>query len=147
MENIKIYKVIDNDMLEKCLAIRNMVFTVEKEVPKEIEIDEYDCINELCTHFLVRYQNNDVGTIRCLCLSNNTLRIQRFCFLKKYRELGLGKIVIRYIEDFYRNQGIAVIEMNAKYDVFGFYEKCGYQKVSDIFMEANIKHIKMMKKL
>lgn len=147
MENIKIYKVMENDMLHKCLAIRNAVFIVEKEVPKEIEIDEYDCVNELCTHFLIRYQNNDAGTIRCLHLSKDTLKIQRFCFLKKYRNLGLGKTVIRYIENFYKEQGIAVIEMDAKYDVSGFYEKCGYKKVSAVFMEANCKHIKMMKNI
>lgn len=147
MKNVEINKVTDEDNLKRCLKIRDKVFTSEKGVPKEIEVDEYDCLNESCNHFLIRKQSNDIGTVRCLYTSKDTIRIQRFCFLKEYRGLGLGKIVIEYIENYYKNQGVTKIEMDAKYEVFGFYEKCGYEKVSDVFIEANIKHIKMKKEI
>ena len=147
MKNIEIYEVADKDTLERCLEMRDKVFSVEKGVPKEIEVDKFDCLNESCSHFLIRYQNEDAGTIRCLSISNDTVKIQRFCFLKEYRGLGLGKSVIAYMENYYKKQGFATMEMDAKYEVCGFYEKCGYKKVSDIFIEANIKHIKMMKEL
>lgn len=147
MKSIEIYEVVDNNMLERCLEIRDKVFSIEKGVPKEIEVDELDCLNESCSHFLLRYQNDDVGTIRCLYTSDDTVRIQRFCFLKEYRGLGLGKTVIEYIENYYKDRGFATIEMDAKYEVCGFYEKCGYQKVSDVFIEVNIKHVKMMKEI
>lgn len=145
MKNIEIYNVEDKNVLERCLEIRDKVFSVEKGVPKEIEVDQFDCLNESCSHFLIRYQNKDVGTIRCLYTSKDTVRIQRFCFLKEYRGLGLGKSVIEYIEHYYKKQGFATVEMDAKYEVCGFYEKCGYEKVSDVFIEANIEHIKMVK--
>ena len=147
MKNIEIYNVEDKNVLERCLEIRDKVFSVEKGVPKEIEVDQFDCLNESCSHFLIRYQNKDVGTIRCLYTSKDTVRIQRFCFLKEYRGLGLGKSVIEYIEHYYKKQGFAAVEMDAKYEVCGFYEKCGYKKVSDVFIEANIEHIKMMKEI
>ncbi|MBD5544579.1 MAG: GNAT family N-acetyltransferase [Lachnospiraceae bacterium] len=147
MKKIEIYEVVDKDMLERCLDIRNKVFSIEKGVPKEIEVDGFDCLDESCRHFLIRYQNDDVGTIRCLCTSDDVVRIQRFCFLKGYRGLGLGRIVMEYIEDYYKNQRFATIEMDAKYEVCEFYEKCGYKKVSDVFMEVNIKHIKMIKEI
>lgn len=147
MKNIEIYEAFNKDILERCLEIRDKVFSVEKGVPKEIEVDKFDCLNESCSHFLISYQNKDAGTIRCLHISNDIAKIQRFCFLKEYRGLGFGKSVIEYIENYYKKQGFATIEMDAKYEVCGFYEKCGYKKVSDIFIEANIKHIKMMKKI
>ena len=147
MKNIEIYEVVNKDMLEHCLEIREKVFSIEKGVPKEIEVDKFDCLNESCSHFLVRYQNNDVGTVRCFYISDDAVKIQRFCFLKEHRGLGLGKSVMEYMEGNYRNRGFAVIEMDAKYEVCGFYEKCGYKVVSDVFIEANIPHIKMMKEL
>ncbi|MDE7445197.1 MAG: GNAT family N-acetyltransferase [Lachnospiraceae bacterium] len=147
MDNIEIYKVVDTDALEQCLEIRNRVFTLEKGVPPNIEVDQYDCLNKSCTHFLVKYSKNDIGTVRCLYTATGNIQIQRFCFLKEYRGLGLGKIVIKYIEDYYKTQGAQIIEMDAKYEVFGFYEKCGYKKVSEVFIEANIEHVKMMKQI
>ena len=147
MENIEICKVVDTDSLERCLEIRNRVFTIERGVPQKIEVDQYDCLNKSCTHFLVKHQKDDIGTVRCLYTANGNIQIQRFCFLKEYRGLGLGKIVIEYIEDYYKAQGIKIIEMDAKYEVFGFYEKCGYEKVSGVFIEANIEHVKMMKQI
>lgn len=147
MNNIEIYKAENNEMLERCLKIRNSVFIVEKGVPEEIEIDEYDSINEMCAHFLVRYQNADAGTVRCLNISDDTLKIQRFCILKEYRKSGLGRKVIEYIENEYKKQGFETVEMDAKYEAFRFYEKCGYSRVSDVFMEANVKHVKMMKNI
>ncbi len=145
--NMDICKVADTDMLERCLSIRYRVFSVEKGVPREVDVDANDCLQGPCTHFLIRYQNADAGTIRCLRTANGIVRVQRFCFLKAYRGLGLGKQVMAYVEDYFRTQGFSVIEMDAKYDVCGFYEKCGYKIVSDVFMEVNIKHVKMMKEL
>ncbi len=147
MRQVEIQKAMDKNMLENCLEIRRQVFIIEKGVPKEIEVDKYDCLEEACSHFLVRYQNKDVGTIRCLETSSDRVRIQRFCFLKEYRGLGLGKIVIAYIENYYKRQGYSTVEMDAKYEVFGFYEKCGYQRVSDVFIEAGIPHVKMQKEI
>lgn len=147
MDNFKICKAENGEMIDRCLKIRNAVFILERGVPGEIEVDEHDCIGESCDHFLILWQGSDAGTVRCLHQSGNTVKIQRFCFLKEYRGRGLGKEVIEYIEDFYKKRNVTTIEMDAKYDVSGFYEKCGYRKVSDVFIEAGIEHIKMMKNL
>lgn len=147
MNNVEIYKVVDTDSLNHCLEIRNKVFTLEKKVPREIEVDQYDCLNKACDHFLVRYQKSNAGTIRCLYVANETIHIQRFCLLKGYRKQGLGHLTIEYIEKYYRNHGIKQIEMDSKYEVFGFYEKCGYEKVSEIFVEAGVEHVKMVKQI
>lgn len=115
------FKLRSGKSLERRLKIRNSVFIVEKGVPEEI--DEYDSLNEMCAHFLVRYQNTDVGTVRCLDTSEGTLKIQRFCILREYRGSGPGREVLEYVENEYKNQRVATIEMDAKYEAFGFYEK------------------------
>ncbi len=147
MNDIKVLKINDNNILNDALEIRKKVFTDEKSVPRNIEHDKYDESLDLCDHFIIIYNDIKVGTLRCLNVGDNTVQLQRFCFLKDYRNLGLGKKTLTFIEDFYKNQGINSIIMDAKYQVSGFYEKCGYIKRSEIFVEAGIEHVKMSKNL
>lgn len=146
-KNINIAKVENEEMLRQCLAIRNDVFTVEKGVPKSIEVDEFDTLNEQCEHFLIKYNDDNAGTVGCVKESGNTVRIQRFCFYSRFRGCGLGKESLEYLERYYSEVGIIKIVMDAKFEVCGFYEKCGYERVSDVFIEAGIEHIKMEKSL
>ena len=147
MRNLEIIKVNNIKDLDKCLNIREAVFTKEQGISKEIEVDKYDTLNNNCIHFLIRYKNIDVGTIRCLFLENNTIKLQRFCFLKEYRSLGIGKKTLQYVENYCKERKIKFIKLDSQYQVYKFYEKCGYSKNSDIFMEANIKHIEMIKEI
>lgn len=147
MLDMEIYKAAGPEDIRRCLEIRNKVFIVEKGVPEEVEVDGYDCLNNSCEHFLIRHEGKAAGTIRCLHMTENTIRIQRFCFLKEFRGLGLGRAVLNYIEGHYRKEHIVKVEMDAKYDVFRFYEKCGYEKISDVFIEAGIEHVKMIKEI
>lgn len=147
MKDLEIIKVENKNDLDKCLNIRESVFTKEQGVSKEIEVDEYDSLNNNCIHFLIKYKNVDVGTLRCLFQENNTIKLQRFCFLKEYRNLGIGKKILNYIENYYKEYGNKLIKLDAQYQVYKFYEKCGYIKNSEIFIEANIKHIEMIKEI
>lgn len=147
MNDLEIIQVENANDLATCLNIRNSVFTKEQGVPKEFEVDEYDTLNHKCIHFLMKYKNIYVGTLRGLFQENNTIKLQRFCFLKEYRNLGMGKKTLQYIENYYKNCGKTLIKLDAQYQVYKFYEKCGYSKNSEIFTEANIKHIEMIKRL
>ena len=91
MNDLEIIQVENANDLATCLNIRNSVFTKEQGVPKEFEVDEYDTLNHKCIHFLMKYKNIYVGTLRGLFQENNTIKLQRFCFLKEYRNLGMGK--------------------------------------------------------
>ena len=147
LENISIIPVRNTDELGRCLKIREAVFVIEKGVPKDVEVDEQDRLSGRCSHFLIRCRKKDAGTIRCLDTAEKTIRIQRFCFLKQFRNLGYGRAVLKFIEDRYRKMGKTKAELNAKYEARGFYEKCGYKKVSGVFMEAGVQHVAMMKAL
>ena len=147
MRNLEIQKAESLTDIDRCLRIRRNVFVMEKGVPEDIEMDEYDCPNNDCTHFLIRYNNADVGTLRCLRFSPEAVKIQRFCILSSCRGLGIGKKTMEYIEALYKDLGVSVIEMNAKFEVSAFYEKCGYKIVSDTFTEAGVVHVKMVKRI
>lgn len=142
---VTIKKILDTKDLKEALAIRNEVFTIEKGVPKDIEVDWLDNLNTNCDHFLIIYKENNVGAFRCYKIDDDTVKIQRFCLLSKYRHLGIGREVLNKLTSYYQKEDKKKIILDAKYSVYPFYEKSGYKKVSDIFIEAGIEHVKMEK--
>ncbi len=144
---IEIIAVKDQAGLDICRKIRRTVFIEEKNVPEEIEVDGYDTIDGDCTHFLALSDSVPVGAFRCLNEGNGVMKLQRFCILRQFRGQGAGKIILKILESYCRSFGINRIEMDAKFDVAGFYEKCGYARMSDKFIEAGIPHVKMAKEL
>ena len=135
------------DTLARCLRVREEVFTIEKGVPKEIEVDALDCLNGACEHFLIRCDGKDAGALRCTYTPENAARIQRFCVLKEYQKRGIGKAALEQLESYCRSRGCHAVELDAKLSAADFYEKCGYQTASDTFIEVGIAHVKMRKEL
>lgn len=149
MKDCEIISVGKNiELLEECLNVRRAVFQVEKGIPKDIDVDSYDCMNDVCEHFLIRYDNKSAGTVRCkLDIEEKEIRLQRFCILSDYRKLGLGRSLLEFIDVYYQNKGFEWIRLDSKFAVHGFYEKSGYQVVSNVFMEAGVEHVKMEKRI
>lgn len=144
---INIIKATTKETLNQCLVIRNQVFTIEKNVPVEIEVDEQDALDSDCDHFLIANDEMPVGALRCKHTENNKVKLQRFCIIKECRGQDYGKRAVELVEDTYRKQGVDCIEIDSKYHVHEFYEKCGYEIVSDVFLEADVPHVKMVKKI
>lgn len=133
--------------LEQCLNIRHAVFCVERHISPEIERDGFDVLNAGYDHLLLLSDDTPVGALRCRHSGGGTVQLQRFCVLKEYRGNGWGRLAVRLIEEHYRQNGILQIHLDAKFEVYGFYEKCGYQKTGLPFEEAGIPHIKMTKQI
>lgn len=143
---VTILKAENQTDLERCLAVRRAVFTVERGVPASIEVDGDDRLDGPCEHFAIVADGVDVGALRCR-QEGGVVRFQRFCVLKDCRKNGHAREAVRLIEEHYRTRGVFRIELDAKFEVHGFYEKCGYQTVSEPFEEAGIPHVKMEKAL
>ncbi len=144
---LKIKVAESKQVLELCLYVRDTVFTVEKNISKRIEVDEHDILDGICDHFLLECDGKPVGALRCMHVNGTTVKLQRFCILKEFRQLGFGKEMLEAVEAHYKNNSFSEIELDAKYEAYGFYEKYGYRKVSDVFEEAGIPHVKMVKEL
>ena len=143
MLEIKIIETKDD--LEKALNIRRTVFVQEHNVPEDIELDEFDTLDSGCVHVLALYDNKPIGTLRANLTIKDKVKIQRFCFLSEYRKLGFGKQLLEFAENELHKKGYKYFFLEAKFSVHPFYEKCGYKKVSDIFYEVNVPHVKMVK--
>ena len=127
------------------LNIRNIVFVGEQNCPYDIEVVPSE--EEEAKHFLIYYKETPVGTIRYRMMGDRTFKLERFAVLKEYRHKGFGKQAFNYLvnkleEDF----NPCTIYFNAQYQLLDYYKNLGFTEEGDTFYEANIKHIKMVKK-
>ena len=143
--DIIIIVVGTEEELRRCRKLRNTVFTAERGVPEEIEVDEFDCLEGMCDHILIKSGGRDVGALRCMHTDDGVIQIQRFCVLKDCRHKGYARKALSLLEEHYRKKCVPKLVLDSKFEARGFYEKCGYETVSEPFEEAGIPHVKMEK--
>lgn len=134
-------------LLDRCLAVRQAVFTGELGVPAEVERDSRDCLDGECRHFLITRGGQDIGAVRCLPQADGTLRLQRFCIRRDCRGQGAGRQTLREVEERFRREGFSAVALDAKCSAQGFYTACGYETVSAPFLEAGVLHVAMQRPL
>ena len=126
----------------KAFEIRNLVFCEEQKVSKEIEFDGLD---QFCNHYLAKINELPIGTARVRELKKGTFKIERMAVLMRYRKKGVGKAIIKKILKHYLNlNNINKLILNSQIEAKDFYKKFGFVEVGKEFVEANIKHQKMI---
>ncbi|MBX9956529.1 GNAT family N-acetyltransferase [Peribacillus simplex] len=135
----------END-LKIAFHIRKEVFVEEQGFLLEFEFDEFDTLNALSEHILVYYNEKPVGTGR-LRVVDGLGKLERICILEPYRKFGLGKIILKTLEDIAKEQGITQVKLHGQTQAEGFYKKLGYRTSSDVFIEDGGPHLLMIKDL
>ncbi len=118
--------------------IREEVFINGQNVPREIELDNYE---KTATHILAISDNEAVGTARWR-FTEKGVKLERFAVLEQYRGTGIGVALVKFVLNELREE--KYIYLNAQEHVIGFYEKLLFIGVGDIFYEAKIAHMKMV---
>ena len=140
MIEIKKFQFENRELMKTAHNIRRKVFVIGQNCPEEIEWE----FEEESTHFLVLDNKEAVATARHR-ETENGYKLERFAVLESKRSNGYGHIVLKEIlEDLSNFNGN--IYMHAQLDVIPFYEKMGFEKEGDLFVEANIMHYKMVLK-
>ena len=124
-------------------ALRKDVFIVEQNVPKDLELDEFD---KDAIHVVAKKNNKVVGTGR-MVLEKNRGRIGRIAVEKEKRKKGIGKQLMLSLEQEAQKRNLREIYLHAQLNAKLFYEKLGYQPRGEVFNEAGIDHIEMYKTL
>jgi predicted GNAT family N-acyltransferase len=132
--------------LKVAFQIRKEVFVEEQGFPLESEFDEFDTLNALSEHILVYYNEKPVGTGR-LRVVDGLGKLERICILEPYRKFGLGKIIMKTLEEIAKKKEISQVKLHGQTQAEGFYKKLGYQTSSDVFMEDGGPHLLMIKEL
>ena len=134
--------------LEECHRIRRAVFMDEQHVPLDLEMDDLD--DEAC-HFLAHRvgegrETGICGTARMRVLQDRA-KAERVAVLADARRLGIGRALMRAIEETATELGLREVVLNAQSSAIPFYEAIGYRAEGPEFEDAGIPHRAMRKAL
>lgn len=85
----------------------------------------------------------------CMLIDNQppTVRLRQMAVLNNLQGKGIGRALMNFAENLSRDRGYKTITMHARKVAVGFYERVGYQVTGDEFIELNIPHYVMEKRL
>ena len=110
------------------------------------EFDEHDADGN--NHVVLLDDGYPVATCRFYEIGEKVASLGRVVVLPEYRKQGLGVRVVEEAEQWARELGYEVIEIDSRVEVIEFYKKLGYEQIAT---ETNISGvfecIKMRKKL
>ena len=141
--SLTVITTTDSHDLRRCQAIRRVVFTIGQGVDAAIEVDGRD---GLCTHFLARLGEHDVGAAR-MRVVDGVAKAERVAVLSGHRGAGIGRALMDALEQAAQTAGLPRVKLSAQSDVVVFYELLGYTAYGEEFIEADIPHRWMEKTL
>ncbi|WP_129116880.1 GNAT family N-acetyltransferase [Halegenticoccus tardaugens] len=141
-------------------AVRREVFVEEQGVPADLEWDDHD---ERAVHFVAYDGGRAVGAARLRrfagseggCKSGDfgtadrgdVGKVERVAVLPDARGSGWGRRLMEAVERAAADRGVAELTLSSQTHAEAFYRRLGYETVSDVFREAGIPHVKMVKSI
>ena len=124
-----------------CLAVREQVFVIEQQVPREEDLDEFD---ERSRHVLAHDdKGNAIGTGR---LAPNAM-IGRMAVMSDWRGRRVGEVMLHALLEQARALAYPSVELHAQSSAVAFYRHFGFETYGDEFIECGIGHFHMRKEL
>lgn len=100
-------------------------------------------------HILIAAFEEDemLGCCMLKKLDNQTLQLRQMAVKGNLQGKGIGASIMSFAETISRDRGYRAIIMHARDTAIGFYEKFGYKVKGDPFIEINLPHHIMEKKI
>lgn len=119
-------------------AIRTAVFIEEQRVDPALEFDDRD---PLCLHLLALEGAEPLGTARLDV--GYAGKVGRLAVLAAHRRRGVGAALMEGIHALARAEGLPQLWCHAQVSAVPFYERLGYEARGEVFVEADIDHVRM----
>ena len=139
--DLNIIEVKTEEQLDAVHRIREIVFIIEQNVPRDREYDEYE---DSSVHFLAYWGGKPVACIRYRLLGNK-VKIERLAVLKEMRGKGIGLKLMKHVEKVSAIHEPLEYTLGSQLYAMEFYEKCGYIPRGPVFLDAFIEHREMYK--
>lgn len=126
-------------------ALRKKVFVDEQKIPAELE---WDAADALCLH-AVAYNRLGVplATGRLVEYSAGVSKIGRMAVAATMRGSRIGRSVLDALVQAARERGDAQVLLHAQSSAAPFYLRAGFRQQGEVFEEAGIRHVAMVRDL
>ena len=98
-------------------------------------------------HFGVRVDSGVVACVVIRPLGNRAAKLRQMAVEPAWQGTGIGRGLMEGVERILITDELDRIELNARDTAVGFYEKLGFRKMGEEFLEVTIPHWKMVKTL
>ena len=135
--------VVDwSDARAALMGVRTRVFVEEQGVPSELEADDRD---PDCLHLLAMQAGVPVGTARLDVEYGG--KVGRVAVLPAQRGSGVGGHMMGALHALARTRGLRELWCHAQLSAVPFYERLGYRREGEEFLEAGIAHLVLRHRL
>ena len=136
---LKIVETLDE--LIKAFIVRGIVFMEEQGVRYTLEKDSQE---HSALHIIGELDQEPVATAR-IRFQDDCAKLERMAVRKQWRGQGYGSQLLKFTIETARRQGFKKFKLHAQITAQAFYAEHGFKPVGDIFMEADIEHLLMVK--
>jgi len=131
------------NLTEDARKIRQEVFVEEQGF-----LQEFDEIDGIAKHIVLFDGDRAVGTCRLFFQQNEQdYHVGRVAVTKEYRGQGLGKTLMTAAEKCIRDLGGTSITLSGQVRVASFYEKLGYRREGEEYLDEGCPHVRLRKRL
>ena len=137
MFTVKRFTFEDKELAEKAFAIRKIVFVEEQGVDAALEYDH----EEEAHHYLLFLGEKPIATARWR-ETEKGIKLERFAVLPSFRNRGIGDIILKEVLKDVTPLG-KLMYLHSQLKAVPFYERNGFNKEGQMFVEAGIEHFRM----
>ena len=136
--SITAFNFEDRKLYQLSFNIRTEVFIEEQKVDPAIEREN----EEEARYYLLFLEETAIATARWR-KTDKGCKLERFAMLMKYRNQGLGSVLLdKILEDVLPLK--QPVYLHAQVNAVNYYLRKGFKIIGDVFSEANILHYTMI---
>ena len=139
-------KIIDHGSTEyeQMVRLRNEIL----RKPLGMVLDEEELLKEKNEILIAAFEEDSMlGCCMLVKENERDCRLRQMAVLNTLRGKGVGRAIMGFAENIARDRGFKRMVMHARASALGFYEKLGYKRIGDEFIEITIPHYIMEKDL
>ncbi len=131
-----------SDEYQQACELRNTIL----RRPLGMNLLQEDLSNEAeYLHFGMFKSDRLVACVLAVPLGSGRAKLRQMAVSGECQGQGIGRRLIQSVEDCLVQQGFQVVELDARREAVGFYEKLGYVSQGDEFISVMIPHQRMTK--
>lgn len=131
-----------SDWYAQACVLRNQVL----RLPLGLDLQTEDLSAESeYLHFGIEQEEQIVAYVLAVPLTAGRAKLRQMAVATACQGQGLGRQLMELVEGALKQKGIQVLELDARGEAVGFYEKLGYAVVGDEFISVTIPHRRMTK--
>jgi predicted GNAT family N-acyltransferase len=134
----------DEAEVRAAMELRTRVFVDEQGVDPA---EELDALDDDAVQLVGVDDSGVIATCRLRDLGSGEWKLERMAVESRLRRLGVGARLLEGAEREVRERGAREMVMHAQRRAEPFYAAHGYTAEGDVFIEAEIEHVRMRKAL